>query len=217
MSNPIKIIIADDHEIFRKGFHVLLRKNQEVKIIGDAENGKDLVEKVKKHGPDVVITDIQMPEMDGVEAARKIMAFNPSIGIIALTMFNDDNLIVDMLEAGAKGYLLKNTDRKELVSAINAVYNGENYFCNATSQKMARLIALSRLKSSFRSTPQFSKNEIEIIKLMCQEYTSKQIGALLGYTTRTVENYREKIQEKIGAKNAIGVVIYAIKHQIYQP
>jgi DNA-binding NarL/FixJ family response regulator len=217
MCEPIKIIIADDHEIFRKGFHVLLRKNQEIKIVADAGEGKDLIEKVKKHDPDVVITDIQMPEMDGVEAARKITSLNPSIGIIALTMFNDDNLIVDMLEAGAKGYLLKNTDRKELITAINAVHNGENYFCNATSQKMARLIALSRLKPSFRTIPQFSKNEIEIIKLMCQEYTSKQIGAFLGYTTRTVENYREKIQEKIGAKNAIGVVIYAIKHQIYQP
>ena len=97
------------------------------------------------------------------------------------------------------------------------VHADENYFCNATSQKMARLIALSRLKPSYRSIPQFSKSEIEIIKLMCEEYTSKQIGAMLGYTTRTVENYREKIQEKIGAKNAIGVVIYAIKHQIYQP
>jgi DNA-binding NarL/FixJ family response regulator len=218
MGTPIRLIIADDHEIFRKGFHVLLRKNRELKIIGEAEQGRELIDLVKKLKPDIVITDIQMPIMDGVEATKKIHQQFPDIGIIALTMFNDDHLILDMLEAGAKGYVLKNTNRQELQEAVNAVYNGGSYFCNATTKKMARLIAKSKF-DGFQSAQhaRLTSKELQIIKLICEEHSSKQIASLLGYTTRTVENYREKIQEKIGAKNAVGVAVYAFKHNLVEP
>src|SRR6188768_4085156 len=106
---PIRIVIADDHEMYRKGFEVLFRKSEEIKIIAEAENGKSLLEAIEKHNPDVVITDIQMPVMDGVEACMEIKKQWPSLPVIALTTYNDDNLIIDMLEAGAEGYVLKNT------------------------------------------------------------------------------------------------------------
>ena len=218
MSASVRILIADDHEIFRKGFHILLRHQSEVKIIGEAENGIELIAQAKKLKPDVIITDIQMPLMDGIEAVKQINQFQPEIGIIALTMFNDDNLIVDMLEAGAKGYILKNTNRQELLEAVLTVYKGGSYFCNATSKKVTRLLAFSKYTNpSIKNQPNLNSKELDIIRLICQEHSSKQIAAILGYTTRTVENYREKIQEKIGAKNAVGVAVFAIKHKLYEP
>jgi DNA-binding NarL/FixJ family response regulator len=218
MNTPIKIIIADDHEIFRKGFQVLLRKEEEIRIIGEAQNGDELLKLVKTNEPDIVIMDIQMPVMDGIEATRQLTRTHPRIGIIALTMFVDDHLVINMLEAGARGYLLKDTSKSELMEAIHAVYSGNTYFCSATSKKMAHLIGQSRFNLfPARQKTSLTSTEIEIIKLICQEYSSKEIAAQLGYTPRTIENYREKIQEKIGAKNMVGVAVYAIKNRIYTP
>jgi DNA-binding NarL/FixJ family response regulator len=125
----IKVIIADDHEIFRDGLRLMLQKQPEIDLLAEAEDGKELIEHIKLLKPDVVITDIKMPRMDGAAAAKHIAEHYPTIGIIALTMFDEDDLIVDMLEAGAKGYLLKNADKHEMVEAIKSVYNNEPYYC----------------------------------------------------------------------------------------
>jgi len=179
MAAPVRILIADDHEIFRKGFQTLLRNQSELKIIGEAENGLELIAQAKKLEPDVIITDIQMPVMDGIEAVKQINQWQPETGIIALTMFNEDHLIVDMLEAGAKGYILKNTNRQELIEAVLTVFKGGNYFCNATSNKIARLIGLCKFKNhAIKNQPKFNSKELDIIRLICQEHSSKQIAAI---------------------------------------
>jgi DNA-binding NarL/FixJ family response regulator len=217
MTTPITILIADDHLMIREGFRVLLKKQQRVKIIGEAENGEQLIRLALELQPDVVLTDIQMPVRDGISATREVRKILPYCGIIALTMFNEDHYIIDMLEAGARGYLLKNTTKEELLEAIDAVYKGDTYFCNATSKKLTALIAASKYQHANASKPQLTPIEIEIMRLICQEFSSKQIAAKLGYTQRTVENYREKIQEKIGARNMAGIAVYAIKNQYYTP
>jgi DNA-binding NarL/FixJ family response regulator len=217
MKQPVRILIADDHELIRKGFSVLLKKQTDLSIVGEAANGEELVELQKHHKAEIVITDIQMPGMGGIEATRQILAQFPETGIIALTMFNEDSLIIDMLEAGARGYILKNTTREELIEAIEIVHEGGSYFCNETSKKLTNLIASSRISFLKNNQPQLNSKEIEIVKLICKEYSSKQIAAQLGHTTRTVENYREKIQEKIGAKNMVGIAVYAMKNNIYKP
>ena len=213
---PIRLVIADDHEMYRKGFEVLLRKTPEVKIVGEADNGVRLLDAIKKHLPDVVITDIQMPVMDGVEACKAIKKAYPLLPVIALTTYNDDNLIIDMLEAGAEGYLLKNTDTEELVKAINVVLSGGTYFSPETNAKIRKMMSENRFNPSRQSEKvTFTDRENEIILLTCQGLSSKEIGAKINLSSRTVEGHKTRIQEKTGAKNAIEIVLYAIKHKMF--
>ncbi len=217
MYKPIRIIIADDHELLREGFSLLLRKQKDIEIVDEASNGKDLLDKVRKQLPDVVVTDIQMPEMDGIQATKKIKEEFPQVEVIALTMFNEDHLIIDMLESGAKGYLLKNTSQKELSEAIKAVHNGGTHFCSSTSERLKTMIVQSKF-NPYKKKPSeiFSEREIEVMKLICQQMQNKEIAEKLFISVRTVEGYREKVFEKTGARTIAGVTIFAIKNGIYQ-
>lgn len=169
MYGTIKIAIADDHEIFREGFKLLLKNQQTLELVGEAENGRELLEVAGLQQPDIVITDIKMPVMDGIEACKNIKRKFPGMHVIALSMFNEDNLIVDMLEAGAKGYLLKNTNRNELMQAAKTVYEGSTYYCMATSNKLAKMIAESKF-NPYRNQPvkRFTEREKEVIRLICE-------------------------------------------------
>lgn len=212
----IKIVIADDHEIFRDGLKLMLSKYPEIIILGEAENGRELVQLVTQLNPDVILTDIKMPLVDGIEATKKITASHPHIGIIGLSMFDEDELIIDMLEAGAKGYLLKNSDKHEIIEAIRTVYMHQPYYCRNTSHKLMQMIATSRFNPyNKKEKTTFSEREIEIIALICQECTNKQIGEKLFLSSRTVEGHRLKILEKMDVKNTVGLVVYAIKNNIY--
>lgn len=212
-----RIIIADDHEIFRNGFKILLKNQDVVELIAEAENGQELVQLVNEHQPDLVITDIQMPIMNGVEATRVLKQQHPDLGIIALSMFNDEDSVVNMLEAGAKGYLLKNTNKQELLEAVETVYNGNVYYCKATSERLTKLIAESKFNPYKESSKTvFSEREIKIMQLMCEQLSNKEIADALFLSVRTIEGYREKIHEKTNSKNMIGVAIYAIKHDYYK-
>jgi two-component system, NarL family, response regulator NreC len=209
----IRLVIADDHEIFRDGFKLMLSRFTDIQLVGEAEDGEKLVELAKKSKPDVIITDIKMPIMDGIEATQKITALFPQIGIIGLSMFDEDELIVEMLEAGAKGFLIKNAGKFEITEAIRTVYEGDPYYCKTTSLKLGKRIAKSRFNPFKKSegAEEFSNREREIIYLICKEYTNKEIGDKLFLSIRTVEGYRLKIQEKMNVKNTVGLVIYAVK------
>jgi DNA-binding NarL/FixJ family response regulator len=210
----IRLVIADDHEIFRDGFKLMLSKFTDIQLVGEAEDGEKLVELAKKSKPDVIITDIKMPIMDGIEATQKIIAQFPQIGIIGLSMFDEDDLIVDMLEAGARGFLIKNAGKFEITEAIRTVYDGDPYYCKTTSLKLSKRIAKSRFNPFKKSdnTEEFSARELEIIYLICKELTNKEIADKLFLSIRTVEGYRLKIQEKMHVKNTVGLVIYAVKN-----
>ncbi|MDB5211635.1 MAG: two component transcriptional regulator, LuxR family [Sediminibacterium sp.] len=214
---PIKIIIADDHEVYRDGLRLMLAKEKKYHIVGEAENGLELIELAKSTSPDIILTDIKMPKADGIEAARRILEQNSTIGIIALSMFNEESLVIDMLEAGAMGYLLKSSDKSEIIDAINAVYHHHPYYCKSTSARLAITITESKFNPYKRDQPAsiFTPKEIEIICLICEEYSAKEIGDKLFHSTRTVEGYRSKILDKMNVKNTAGIVIYAIKHGIY--
>jgi DNA-binding NarL/FixJ family response regulator len=217
MPNPIKIVLADDHEIFRDGFKAMIKKQSSVELIGEASNGEELIQVVRQLKPDVVVTDIKMPKMDGLEATKALSAEFPNIGIIALSMIDEETLIIDMMEAGAKGYLLKNAHKNEIVEAIKAVNDHHIYYCDGTSAKLSRMIAKSD-KIPFNrksSRPDLSQKEIDIILLLCEEMTNKEIADRLGLSIRTIEGYRDKILEKVGARNSAGIVIYAIRNKIY--
>lgn len=212
----IRVVIADDLPMFREGMHLLLDKQKELEITGEAGNGKELLDSVRQHRPDVVITDIEMPVMNGIEATKEIKKEFPETGVIALTMYGDDYLIEDMLEAGANGYLLKNTTSEELVTAVKTVHEGHPYFCNATSLRLSKLIAKNKILQDQKKAD-FSEKEIEIIQLICEQYASKEIADKTSLAHRTVEKYRDHIMQKTGSRNVVGIVIYAIKHGIYKP
>jgi DNA-binding NarL/FixJ family response regulator len=212
--NIISIYLADDYPLFRTGLSLLLEQESGFKIAGEASNGKMLLELMRQAPADVVITDIEMPEMNGIEATIALKAEFPDVPVIALTIFNEDHLIIDMLEAGASGYILKNVESAELASAIRTVVRGGNHYCSQTSIRQSKLIA----HSSFYKKPSIplSDKELEIIRLICQQYASKQIADKTNLSHRTVEKYRDRIMEKTGAENVVGIVIYAIRHGIYQ-
>jgi len=215
--SPIRVVIADDHEIFREGLETLFKKQKDIELAGQADNGRELVKTTGATHPDVILTDIKMPIADGIEATKEILLNYPEIGIIALTMFDDENLLIDMLDAGAKGYLIKNAHKHEIISAIKAIYKGENYFCNHTTVKLAKIIGKSRFTNyKTPAKPEFTEKEKEVIKLICEEYSNKQMADELHLSIRTIEGYREKILEKINAKNTAGIVVFAIKNGMYK-
>lgn len=213
--STIQIVIADDMPIFLEGFRLLIEQEGGLKVTGKAHNGEELLKLVKQEDPDIVITDIEMPVMNGIEATKILKEKFPTMGILAMTMYGDDHFIKDMLEAGADGYLLKSSSREELYTAIKQVYSGQNYFCNAMTMRMAKIISTTHVLSR-QPKIEFTEKETEIIKLICEQYASKEIADKTSLTYRTVEKYRAIILEKTGSKNTAGLVVYAIRHGIYK-
>jgi DNA-binding NarL/FixJ family response regulator len=215
-TTTIKIVIADDHPFFRDGIRFLVQKmeQKEIEIAGEAENGVELLKIVDELRPDVIITDLNMPVMDGIEATRQILSKYPDAKIIAISMYDEESMIIDMLIAGAKGYLLKNEGKDEIISAIKAVHCGGNYFSNNTSKKLFTFLANSKYNPFEINHINFSDQELNIIKLICKQLTTKEISKSLNLGIRTIDDYRNKIQAKTGAKNAVGIALYAVKNSL---
>ncbi|HMI61843.1 MAG TPA: response regulator transcription factor [Puia sp.] len=215
MKNSISLIIADDHEIFRDGLALMLSKQESVSLVGQAGDGHELLQLVEETKPDMVLTDIKMPRLDGISAAKILLQRYPNLKIIALSMFEEEDLIVEMLETGAKGYLLKNADKKEIMEAILTVNEGNIFYCKHTTAHLASLIVKSKFDSRLKAPATlFTDREKDIIRLICRQHTAQEIGDLLFLSKRTVEGYRTRILEKMDVKNTAGVVIFALKHSI---
>jgi len=215
MKKNISLVIADDHEIFRDGLALMLNKQEDMSLVGQAGNGRELIQLVADKKPDLVLTDIKMPYLDGIAASRIMLQQHPDLKIICLSMYEEENLIVEMLEAGAKGYLLKNADKKEILDAIFTVYEGNIFYCKHTSARLASLIVKSKF-DPHKKHPEtlFTQREREIIRLICRQHTAQEIGEQLYLRKRTVEGYRTRILEKMEVKNTAGVVVFALKHSL---
>jgi DNA-binding NarL/FixJ family response regulator len=212
----IQLLIADDHEVYRDGLKHLVEKSPGLEVIGEAANGRELIAMCQQRLPDVILTDIMMPVMDGIEATAAITKQFATVRVIALSMFNQDNLIMDMLNAGAIGYLIKNAHKTEIIDAIHSVYRYNPYYCKSTSIKLARLIGGSQFGPKAKDKVFFSQKEKDIIRLICEEKTSKEIGDELHLSMRTVEEYRQRIKDKMDVKGTTGIVIYAIKNDLFK-
>jgi DNA-binding NarL/FixJ family response regulator len=217
LTTTVKIIIADDHSVFREGLKLVLKKGPNLKVVGEAENGKELYDLYLSKKPDIILTDIMMPEMDGIEATKKIINDDPDAKVIALSMFEEERMVVEIMEAGARGYLLKNAGKADILSAVDVVVNGNTYISNAISTNLIKLISESRFDTKHdNSDIEFSEIEIEIIRGICEELSSKELADKLALSNRTVENYRQNIMEKIDVKTKVGVVIFAIRNGVYK-
>jgi len=214
---PIRIVVADDHEIFRDGFAGLLKKQKDIILVGQAEDGKQLISVAEVTQPDVILTDIKMPVMDGIEATKYIYDHLPHIKVIALSMFNDDHYVLDMIDAGARGYLLKNADKTQIIEAIKAVYRDEFYYCNETSAKLTHLLAYRNIdEKRIAPVPYFNPQEREVIRLICSELSTKEIAVRMNLSVRTIEGYRKRIHEKMKVRNVVGIVVYSIKNKLIE-
>jgi DNA-binding NarL/FixJ family response regulator len=195
----------------------MIDRYDELEVVGEAENGKELVQLVASLQPDLAFVDIKMPLMDGIDATREIASLSTGTRVIALSMFSDDVYVIDMLQAGASGYVLKNAHYDELVKASRIVMSGGYYFCNDASEKIQSFLKIHALNSLTKvQDPVLTDREIQIIQLICEQLTTKEIAANLGLSQRTVDTYRDVIQKKTNSKNMAGVVLYAVKYGLYK-
>lgn len=212
----VNLILADDHEIFRKGLEVTLKRIPYVDNVYHAENGKDVLDLLKTTGNiDVIIMDIRMPKMDGLEATRLLRPHYPSVKIIALSMMDDKASIVQMFKAGANGYLLKNTNKLELQDAIENVLQGNKYF----AKEVANIIVnheLDHLPIPMRTafSTELTTREVDILQLICHQYSTKEISDILCISEKTIEGHRKSLLEKTRSKNIAGLVWYALENGI---
>jgi DNA-binding NarL/FixJ family response regulator len=213
---PIRVIIADDHEMILEGLHVMLKKAPEIEIIGEASNGEQLLRLTRQLKPDVVLTDVKMPQTDGVAATKKIKEEFPHIGIVALSSYDEGRFLLDMVKAGAKGFLLKTALRSEILEAIKKASVGESFYCAHSRDKLSEII--SRSSQYVRGVDQelFTDRERQIIQLICEGLSSKQVAYRLCLKARTIESYRERIMMKMNVNNSAALVIYAVNHKLYQ-
>jgi len=217
MKNDINVGIVDDQHLFRQGLISLLKEYSDLKITLEASNGKELLDKLSTDDiPDVILLDIEMPQMNGIEALKRIRAKKINTKIIIITMHDEEEMVIHLIECGANGFIPKNEEIENVVEAIHSVCDNNYYFNDKFSLGM-----LKSLMSSEKITPKFksyllSDKELEIVKLICEEYTNKEIATKLNLSNRTIDGYRERILKKIGAKNTAGIVMYALKTKLFE-
>ncbi|HZY37132.1 MAG TPA: response regulator transcription factor [Mucilaginibacter sp.] len=208
----IRLGIADDHKIFRNGLKATLEDNPDFDLIVEASNGKQLIAQLGANVPDVILMDIKMPEMDGIQTTAQVKQRYPGVKVLALSMFNEDKYIVDMMKAGASGYLLKNAEPEEIIEAISTVYHKDYYFNEHLSVTLIKQLAgNSPAGNAAMSLAEFNEREIEVLRLVCQEYSNQEIADKIFLSVRTVEGYRARLFEKTRSKNLVGLVIFAVK------
>lgn len=211
----IKIVVADDHQLFREGLVNLLENDDAIEVIGKAENGKDAMEKVFELKPDVLITDIAMPEMNGMEATRQIKKKMPGLKIVALSMHSDKQFVKGMLEAGTDAYLLKNCTHQQLLEAVHSVYNGKKYL----SEDITELVISGYLDGPNAvddNYAELSEREKEIFILLAEGVSTREIGEKLFISVKTVGTHKQNILEKLDLKNNADIVKYALKKGLIQ-
>jgi len=214
MKRP-NIILVDDHLILRQGIKSLITAENIAKVIGEASNGIELLELLKKHKPDIVIMDIDMPHMNGMEATQKALEMIPELKIIAFTMFGDEEYYYKMIDLGVKGFILKSSGIAELENAINGVMLGESYFSPEVLRKI--ISSLGRNKQVKNSlNVEFTSREIEVLQQICLGLNNDEIAEKLFISPKTIKSHRSNLLGKTGCKNTPTLILYAIKNNIVQ-
>ena len=205
----IRVLIADDHTIVRDGLRALLEAERDIQVVGDAADGRDVVRQAAQLCPDVALVDIAMPELNGIEASRQIREACPSAQVIILSMHSTAEHIFQALQAGARGYLLKESAGKEVIAAIRAVHAGQRYLSQKISDQALDDYARQREPGPLA---RLSPREREILQLVVEGKSSAEIAALLSLSPKTVETYRSRMMDKLGVGDLPGLVKFAIQH-----
>ncbi len=213
-----KIIIVDDHLLFREGIKLLIEKEGMAEVIAEAENGQVFLDLLQNLSPDLVLMDIEMPVMGGLEACLKAKEMKPDIKILVLTMLNENDHYTEMINAGAMGFIVKSSGKKELEKAIKTVLGGESYFSNEVLRQIILNLGKKQTISYNFSCNQieFSQRELEILHYFCEGLTATEIADKLFRSIKTIEAHRSKLLEKTNSKNTINLVLYAIKNKLVE-
>lgn len=212
---PIRILLADDHNILRDGMRLLLERQPGFAVVGEAADGREVVQLVKEQSPDVVVMDIAMPNMNGIEATRRIMERNPGLGVVILSMHYDESYVLRSLKAGARAYLLKDAVKTELIAAIQAVAQGRSFF----SPKISRIlqedfVQLLGRKGEEDSYDLLTEREREILQLIAEGKTNKEIANALNLSLYTVDTHRTHILQKLNLHSVPELILYAVRKGI---
>jgi DNA-binding NarL/FixJ family response regulator len=209
----IKVLIADDHVFYRQGIRALLENVPEIEVVGEASNGEDVITQAPELLPNVILMDIKMPGMNGIEATRKITQQQVKIGILVITMFDDDDSVFAAMRAGARGYLLKDADKDEVVRAIMAVEKGEAIFSPAIAQRMIQYFSIASSRSSTQAQPDeftgLTERELEVLDLIAQGYNNQAIASRLSLSIKTVQNYVSSILTKLQVADRSQAIVRA--------
>ena len=206
----IRLLLADDHPLIREGFRSLLNKNERFEIVGIAENGKELIELAGKELPDIILSDISMPVMNGMDAIEQVGNLYPSINCVILTMHEEREYIINALKIGVQGYILKNVERFDLEKAIVAIFEGGKYF----SPIVTNILAESVVRQEQPVISELTPREKEVLELVAQGHSTKQIADKLGIGARTVESHRVNMLKKMKVNNTAELVRKAIEMKI---
>ena len=214
-TTKIKIAIADDYKIYRDGLKVGLANDENLEVVLEADNGEDLINGLEKAKPDVIIMDLKMPIMDGMEATKEVRKRFNSMKVLVVTMYEDDKFIIHLMENGANGYLLKNAEPDEILKSIYAVHENGYYFNDLVNKALLKKLVLKgNFKPSFNQDIDFTERELEVLKLICEEKTAAEIAKEIFLSPRSVEGVRQRLIEKVGVRNTAGLVMFAIKNGI---
>jgi DNA-binding NarL/FixJ family response regulator len=211
----IKVSIADDHKIFRDGIRMALKSKEYLKILWEAEDGRDLMHKMQLKKPDVLLMDIRMPEVDGINAIPLLRKEYDDVRIIVLTMYDDQEMISKMMELGANAYLTKTTDPEEIYQAILTCMNEDYYFNEMVNKAVLSKLQTKRSVRQFYPNPiKFSEKEVRILKLLAEDKTTEEISKEVFLSPRTVETIRQNMKTKVGAKTIAGLIMYGMRNKI---
>ena len=209
---PVRVLLADDHTLFRKGIRTLLEQIQDIEVVGEAASGPDVVTQARELVPDVILMDIRMPEITGIEATRTILQENPHIGVILVTMFDDPESVFSGMRAGARGYVLKEAEPEELCRAIEAAYRGEIILCPIIAQKVLQHFG----REPARQQPQLpyeqlTQRELGVLQLATEGLTNKEIAARLVISEKTAKNHIANIFSKLQVNDRTHAILYALR------
>ena len=211
----IKVAIADDHKIFRKGVILSLRPYTNIKFVLEAENGAELLKELPEVQPDVILMDLRMPEKDGMETTKIISKSYPTIKIVVLTMFEDERFVYHMMENGANGYLLKNAEPQDIRKAIIDVYEKGYYLNNFVNRILLKKShARQKVVPSLNKEITLTDKEKDVLKLICMEFTAQEIASKMDISPRTVEAIKDRLMERFGSRNTAGLVFFAVKNNL---
>ncbi|PKP02283.1 MAG: DNA-binding response regulator [Bacteroidetes bacterium HGW-Bacteroidetes-9] len=211
-NKTVSILIADDHQMFIDGLKALLKREKNIQVIGEVSNGDEALEFIRKQQPDLLITDISMPGMSGVELTRKVKQNYPDIKVLVLSMYNDREIVSEILMSEAEGYILKNTGRQELMNAIHRIADNSTYYSNEVLNIM--MTRLKKQKTIEKNTALLTPREIEIVKLIMEELSSEEIADKLFISKRTVDTHRKNIIQKTNTRTLVGLLKFAIENNL---
>lgn len=207
----IDILIADDHKVFREGLHSLFSNLSDIRVIGEAADGREVLALLENRQPDIILMDIAMGDTSGIDTTRLVKERYPEVKILVLSMHAESQYVVKMLEAGASGYLLKDAGSSEMITAIHTVYAGDTYYSRQVSDTLIEHLTRSSQRKARSTGASLTRRELEVLQLIAEEYSNPEIAEKLSISIRTVDTHRRNLLEKLDARNTAGLVKHAIR------